>query len=258
MSGADIAKIVREARQRARRERRTLTHEDLAALLVGSRPVRSPSMRRRMAIHESGHVVARLAYDLGAITLVTIDGRDGHGFVESIVDEASVQTEDRLACLIQVYLAGRAAELELCGEALAGSGGSGKSDLARGSALAYALEVSLGYGSRMPLLFRDPDDYVSEIRFDPDLAARVNSRLEAAHAAVTTLIRRNLHPLNDLVDALLRHGTLEGSELDEMLVKMRSQIDHPDPPAPAPGRGIAPTRNCSGTRTHRRRQEERS
>jgi cell division protease FtsH len=216
MSGADIAKTVREARQKARRERRALAHADLAALLAGSRPARSPSMRRRMAIHESGHVIARLAYDLGAITLVTIDAQDGHGFVESIVDEASIQTEGRLAHLIQVYLAGRAAEHLIYSEALAGSGGSGKSDLARASALAYALEVSLGYGSRMPLLFRDPDDYIAEIRFDPDLAVRVNRRLEAAHAAVTALIHRNLHPLNDLVDTLLRHGTLEGGELEEV------------------------------------------
>jgi cell division protease FtsH len=225
MSGADIARLVREARQRARRERRALAHADLAALLVSSRPARSPSMRRRMAIHESGHVVARLAYDLGAITLITIDARDGHGFVESIVDEASVQTEGRLAHLIQVYLAGRAAELAVCGEALAGSGGSGKSDLARASALTYALEASLGYGGTMPLLYRDPDDYIAEIRFDPDLAARVNRRLEAAHAAVTTLIRGNLHLLNDLVDALLRHGTLEGGELQDLLADTRSQID---------------------------------
>jgi hypothetical protein len=39
-----------------------------------------------------------------------------------------------------------------------------------------------------------------------------------------------------------------------MLVEMRSQIAHPAPP----GSGIEPTRNCSGTRTHRRRQEKRS
>jgi cell division protease FtsH len=154
MSGADIARLVREARQKARRERRTLAHADVAALLVGSRPARSPSIRRRMAIHECGHVVARLAHNLGAITLITIDGPDG-GFVESDVDHALIQTEGQLSHMIEVYLAGRVAELAVCGEALAGSGGSGKSDLARASALAYALETSLGYGSTTPLLYRD-------------------------------------------------------------------------------------------------------
>jgi cell division protease FtsH len=223
MSGADIARLVREARQKARRERRALAHADLAALLVGSRPARSPSMRRRMAIHECGHVVARLAYDLGAITLVTIDGPDG-GFVESDVDHALIQTEVQLSHMIEVYLAGRAAELAVCGEALAGSGGSGKSDLARASALAYALEVSLGYSNVAPLLYRDPDDYVAEIRFDPDLAARVNARLEAAHAAVTNLIRNNLDGLHHLAKALIRYGTLEGGELDEMLAEVRKRV----------------------------------
>jgi hypothetical protein len=94
--------------------------------------------------------------------------------------------------------------------------------------LAYALEVSLGYGSTTPLLYRDTDGYDVEIRFDPDLAARVNRRLEAAHAAVTSLIRSNGTAHQILVEALLRSGTLEGQELDEVLAEVRKQIPVPE------------------------------
>jgi len=225
MTGADIARLVREARQKARRERRSLTHADVAGLLVGSRPARSPSMRRRVAIHESGHVLVRLIHGLGAITLVTIDGREGHGYVESLVDDALIQSEIQLSHMLEVYLAGRAAEFVVYGAALAGSGGSDQSDLARASALAYALETSLGYGSVAPLLYRDPDGCDVEMRFDPSLADRVNRRLEIAHAAATDLIRHNRGALDYFVAALLRHGPLEGEELEAMLAEVRRKVD---------------------------------
>lgn len=193
MTGADIARVVREARQKARREKRTLRQSDLAAVLARSRPVRSLSMRRRIAVHESGHILARLIHGLGDISLVTIDGRDGHGYVESTMDDTLVQTEDGLTHLIEIFLAGRAAEYAIYGDALAGSGGSERSDLARATHLAYLMEASIGYGTTTPLLYRDPDDRVGELRLDPDLAARVNLRLEDAYSAVGDILRRHRH-----------------------------------------------------------------
>jgi cell division protease FtsH len=224
MTGADIARLVREARQKARREQRTLRHADLVHLLARSRPVRSLSMRRRIAIHESGHVLIRLIHGLGDISLVTIDGRDGHGYVESTMDDALIQTEEGLAHLIQAFLAGRAAEQVTYGDALAGSGGSERSDLARATDLAYLMEASIGYGSVMPLLYRAPDDRVAELRLDPDLAARVNGRLEHAFAVVGELIRQHRVLLRYLSDALMRHGTLEGVELAAVLAEVRDKI----------------------------------
>jgi cell division protease FtsH len=224
MTGADIAKAVREARQKARRESRTLSHADLATLLIGSRPVRSLSMRRRIAVHESGHILARLIHGLGDISLVTIDGRDGHGYVESTIDDTLVQTEEGLTRLIEIFLAGRAAEYAIYGDALAGSGGSDRSDLARASNLAYMLEASLGYGSRMPLLYRDPDNRQDELRLDPDLAARVNCRLEDAYSAVGDILRRHRPVLRHLSDVLIQHSTLEGADLSAMLAEARIKV----------------------------------
>lgn len=82
MSGADIERLVREARQTARRERRSLAWEDLDRRLSASKPKRSEALRWRMAVHESGHAIARMVLGLGVITLITIDAVDG-GRVES-------------------------------------------------------------------------------------------------------------------------------------------------------------------------------
>ncbi|MGN6538159.1 MAG: ATP-dependent Zn protease [Mesorhizobium sp.] len=229
MTGADIERVVREARQKARRAGRPLIHSDLEECLLGSRPARSPSMRRQIAIHESGHVIARLAYGLGRVTLITIDDRDGHGYVESASDQATADAEGYLTHLVQVYLAGRAAERIVVGKALAGSGGSDRSDLARASRLSYMLEASLGYGSRSPLLYRDPDSYDVEMRSDPKLAARVNSRLEAADAAVSDLLSHNQGALQHLTAALVCHGTLEGADLRAALAEARERIGFPSP-----------------------------
>lgn len=239
MTGADIARIIREARQKARREKRTLSHSDLAAVLARSRPVRSPSMRRRIAVHEAGHVLVRLVHGLGEITFVTIDGRDGHGYVESTADDALVQTEGGLTRLIQVFLAGHAAEQVTYGDALAGSGGSDRSDLARATALAYLMEASLGYGTTTPLLYRDPDERVAELRLDSDLASRVNGRLEHAHATASGLIRQRRVLLRYLSDALMRHGTLEGVELATVLAEVRARFENIDLPSHPSGQGAA-------------------
>jgi cell division protease FtsH len=224
MTGADIARIIREARQKARREKRTLSHSDLAAVLARSRPVRSPSMRRRIAVHESGHILVRLIHGLGEITFVTIDGRDGHGYVESTADDALIQTEDGLTRLVQVFLAGRAAEQVTYGNALAGSGGSERSDLARATHLAYLMEASIGYGTTTPLLYRDPDERAAELRLDPDLAERVNCRLEDAYSAVGDILRRHRPVLRYLSDVLILHGTLEGADLSAMLAEARIKL----------------------------------
>jgi len=220
LSGADIERLVREARQAARRARRPLAHADLEALLAGARPTKSPAMRHRIAVHEAGHVLARLLHRVGTISLVTIEGLDGQGYVESIMNDDAVDTQERCLAMLGVYLAGRVAEQVVFGATLSGSGGSERSDLARATALAYAMEASLGFGTEMPLLYRDIADQHAALRFDPGLARRVNARLETAQADVCRLIGRNRRRLNTIAETLLQHGTLEGRELAALVANL--------------------------------------
>lgn len=218
-SGADIERLVREARQRARRERRTPTYADLDALLAATRPTMSPEKRRRVAVHEAGHLLLRVLLGVGEVTLVTIEAVGGDAFTESIATDGIIETHQACEDYLAVMMGGRAAEQVVYGSALAGSGGSSQSDLAQATRLATVMETSLGFGSRHPLLYRDPDHWQTLLRQDTRLARRVHARIEKAERRARRLVRQDRGQLEIAVDELLKHGTLEGEQLKRLLQK---------------------------------------
>ena len=224
LSGADIERLVRVARQRARREQRPLAWRDLDDLLSAARPAMSAEMRRRIAVHEAGHALARIMLGVGTLTVVTIDGPNG-GFTETSFAEAELETEQRCQDRLIVIMAGRAAEQVVHGSSIAGSGGFARSDLARATQLATALETSLGFGRRMPLLYRDPDDWQAVIRQARKLAGIVHRRLESAEASARALVRRHRAQLDLIAGQLETRGTLEGHELARLVDKVRACRD---------------------------------
>lgn len=221
-SGADIERLVREARQKARREQRALTFADLDQLLSASRPAISPQKRRRIAVHEAGHVLARILLDLGELTTVTIDTATG-GFTESTSPDDLVDTAQQCEHYLLATMAGRAAEQVIYGSTLSGSGGFPHSDLAKATQLATAMEVALGFGRRLPLLYRDPDHWQALIRQDRELARHVHRRLDRAEAAARKLVRRHRHQLEMIADELEARGTLEGRELVDLVARVRAE-----------------------------------
>jgi ATP-dependent Zn protease len=220
-SGADIERLVREARQRARRKGRPLTYADLNRLLSASRPVISPEKRRRMAVHEAGHALARILLDLGELKVVTIDAADG-GFTEAGSTEGLIDTAERFMDYLVVTMAGRAAERVAYGSVLAGSGGSSHSDLARATQVATLMETSLGYGHHQPLLYRDPGHWQALLWQNARLARRVHRRLARAETSARKLIRRHRFLLHLIADALEARGTLEGPELATLVERVRA------------------------------------
>ncbi|HEV7416377.1 MAG TPA: ATP-dependent Zn protease [Tianweitania sediminis] len=223
LSGADIERLVREARQKARRERRTLGWSDLADRLAATKGDKPEGLRRRMALHEAGHAVARLAFRLGIITLITIDGPGGIGLVESEERLPREETEDWLQTLLVAMLAGRAAEEELVGSCAAGSGGFAESDLGSATKLALRMEVAFGFGCEMPLLYRDAEQQALLLS-RADIAQRVNTRLEHAYAQARELIRSHRAVVEELAAILLQRETLEGPELSRILQGMVEKI----------------------------------
>lgn len=229
MSGADVERLVREARGRARRERRQLGWEDIAAMLDASRPQISDDLRWRVAIHESGHAVARLALSRGDIVMITIDGASG-GFVKVREDIIEAQTEAWIMRRVAVCLAGRAAELEFFGAAAAGAGGNEASDLGTATALALSMETEVGYGQLLPLVYRKTSDGTSSLIYRPDLAAQVNVRLKEADRVAASLVRRHRAAVEMLARELMVHLTLEGEQLRATLDTISAVIgEHPEP-----------------------------
>lgn len=226
-SGADVERMVREARQKARREKRSLTYEDLASRISGGKPKRSPLLRHRIAVHEAGHVVTRLYLGLGTITRITIDAVEGGGYIMGNVGEDE-QTEEFLTTALVTTLSGRAAEEVMIGSVTSSSGGSERSDLAMATDLALEMETVLGFGKTRPLLYRPVRNSDAVLAMDSELSARVSARLDAAYAAAVKIVKTQKPALDFLAKALFEEETLEGTELETILGEVRQRMVQTD------------------------------
>lgn len=229
MTGADVERVIREARQKARRGNGQVAFADINDILAAARPERPQPLRWRMAIHEAGHAVARLVLDQGRVTAVSIDGPFG-GYTEGETPTMEAETESFFLGLLVIRLAGRAAEEELLGSVTAGAGGSPDSDLGQATALAMAMETALGFADTAPLLYRPVEDRSSLLAYNPILAEHVSARLEEAYGRARDLIRQNGDSIRLLADALMAHDTLEGMHLIAVLREVRKRMVSAGPP----------------------------
>jgi ATP-dependent Zn protease len=142
-TGADIERVIREARQKARRQNRQMTYDDIMAALTAGQSSMGPELLWRIAVHESGHALVTILFGIADIQTVSVGNGQG-GFVDSLTKTGMVENEDWLQKLIACLLAGRAAETLIFGDTSIGSGGTSASDLARATKLATDAEASLG------------------------------------------------------------------------------------------------------------------
>jgi cell division protease FtsH len=214
MSGADIERLIREARQRARRERRSLSYRDVDEAIGGTRPYVPAAQLWRRAVHEAGHVIARVKLGIGRVRSATINGSLGQSYVEHEVGFHELQTEADLTAMIVIALAGRAAEEELLGSVTMGAGGSAQSDLALATELAFDMEARFGFGGRWPLLYRAKPDSFSN---DVELIERVNHRLDCAYKEARQIVRHERARVISFARLLVSVGTIEGRSLDDAI-----------------------------------------
>jgi len=223
-SGADVSLAVRGALRRARLARRALSQDDLLAELY-NRPLENAFARplhgdglRRVAVHEAGHAVLRLAQgeSLGGIAYLSIVPRpDGSlGFMATRPNpDISVRTRTDYLSLITTILGGRAAEEVFYGSQAvgAGAGGGATSDLARAMALALDMVCRLGLGRELRLCWREePND--ADIQEAETLLAEALARAKATVEADRDRVIR-------IADALVARQELSGEELCELVGK---------------------------------------
>jgi len=226
-SGADIERIVREARRTARRFGRSLVWNDLAEALGAARQNRPEPMRWRMAVHEAAHALVHLVVGSGDLSILSIEA--DHGGIVQIKPQAHVpETEAWLMAQIIVRLAGRAAEEIIFGDALAGSGGSPQSDLAIATDLATMLETCLGFGRHQPLLYRPMGDHSHMLALDARLAAAVHERLDACYNQAREILEAEGDAHLWLARTLLHHGVLEGDDLAAVVAEVRGRLRGPN------------------------------
>lgn len=206
-TGADIEQAVRTAKGRARRAGRNLTMADLKACLADASPPLTGPLRRRFAVHEAGHAIVAIALGLGTVESITIDATRGTTHIRR--DPMRDQDEQYFLDELTMTMAGRAAEAEILGSVGAGSGGLSASDLDHATHLAAAIEGSLGYGAKYPLLFMPEEVLRIRLLNDREFAERAHKRIEAAEARARDIIRRDRPAVDDLADRLGRESAVE-------------------------------------------------
>jgi ATP-dependent Zn protease len=221
-TGADIERLVHEARQRARRERRSMTWDDLEKAIRQRQPRLPNDLRWRVAVHESGHSIASLHLGVAEVQQLSIEASETRlGFLAAAAATA-ILTEARALDMLCLHLAGRAAEEVILGSISLGSGGSAGSDLAIATELALALETRVGRGSAWPLLYRDATTIPALLFVEPGLADRVSTRLDEASARARRLVADHKDELLALANALVERGTLEGPEIAALVTAAQS------------------------------------
>lgn len=217
LTGADVERIVREARLKARREKRPLTYCDLEAGVRGHRPPLPQDARWRLAVHEAGHAIVHHALRLGSIKALTIDSADG-GRNDLTFASCGPDTCAWYERVLALLLAGRAAELISLKSVSAGSGGAEQSDLARATRIALEMEQTLGFGRKHPLLYLEHKDPTAILSLDADLANRVHQRLEFAEARATEVILSNRAAFETLARSLFDAQALDGKAVMDILI----------------------------------------
>lgn len=221
-TGADIERLVRELRQKTRRERRPITWEDIETALMASRIRLTDGHRYWLAVHEVGHAMAYTLLETGTVYAVTVGGSlngsiQSFGQVEFTPFHDSPQNDDWLMRTCAASLAGRTAELLVFGETLAGSGGDPNSDLARAARLMLAAETQLGFSEVNPLVYVLPEQAQQQLLYDAELRKRVDARLKRAESMAMEMLTRHKTALTSIARQLADTGVMSGDEFRKAL-----------------------------------------
>lgn len=208
-TGAQAMGWAKDARAAARAAGRDMVIDDLVGV-IGPPDEAPPHERRLLAVHEAGHAVLSHRIAPGCVRAVSIVGRGdaaGHTLTRRRLGKSPTKAEIELD--VVCTLAGRAAEVEILGEASVGCGGSIDSDLGIATLQIASMLVSFGLGPNL-IYAGAPDRAMEMMQFDPELRATVSRTLAALHERAVLAVRQNRKAIDAVVEELLRRRHLGG------------------------------------------------
>lgn len=208
MSGADVARHVRNARRLARRKGRCLFPDDYRAAIEQDAPGLGSDILRRVAIHEAGHAVAALKLGMSGNISASIIARNATlGSVA--IDRPGVMDFAGLKDLIAVTLAGRAAEEALLGSPSTLAGGeTDATDLARATKLAESAVMRYGFTSSAGLVWRTMSDVAVYAE-----APAVRALLQEVYERALALVRAHRTYVQAVAYALVSKRVLAHADI---------------------------------------------
>jgi ATP-dependent Zn protease len=225
-TGADIERLVRDAKRSARRQSQSV---NACHIIDNLRPlIKLPETYvRTLAIHEAGHAVVSFELGHSKVSAIKISSHkvEGEirelGYVEYHPPAPQRRTRSFFEAAIASFLGGIAAELEVYGSFTDGAGGADGADLNRATDLATALEGSLGMGHTL-ISGKFEQTESSNLRlYLPELRREVHDILETQLARARSVIRAQRPALDAIADSLIVTGELAGEEVIEIISQHR-------------------------------------
>jgi cell division protease FtsH len=241
-SGADLANVVNEAvllAIRANKEEVEVEDLDEAVQRTLSGSVRrtltlTPAERKQIAVHESGHVILAVATgrfaDVHRVSILT-RGRNLGGMSMG-TDESAVITFTGMQSRLAIHMAGVAAEDVVFGESSTGA----ELDIASATLLArdmvgrYGMSDKIG---RVRLLGAETDEFLEgEVVLNAvagathqDFDSEVRRLIGEATREAVRVLSAHRATLDRLAHRLEVEETLEGADLEDLLVEVQPEMD---------------------------------
>lgn len=223
MTGADLAKVARDARRLARSEKRELTIDDLRAALPEVVRI-DGEYRHSIAVHEAGHTIVgnKLKHGkyLGSriVDQVVLNGADQKGGAAYFeIPALGWRNLEHYLSQITVMLAGLAAEQIVLGSTGDGAGMGRSSDLAVATRLATLVETMFGMGATFRHSLATKDDELEKLRTnDRELAFRVDCKLATQFLRAKEILESNRPLLDAVTDTLVEDGSITPKQYQEL------------------------------------------
>ncbi len=241
LSGADLANLLNEAAiLTARRFKPMITtleiDDALDRITIGLtlNPLLDSKKKRLIAYHELGHALLMTLLEhsdpLNKVTIIPRSGGVG-GFAQQSFDEDMVDSglysRAWLIDRITITLGGRAAEMEIFGDAEVTAGAS--NDLRVVSNLAREMVTRYGMSDLGPLALESGNDQVflgggdmyNRNEYSEEVASKIDEQVRAialrGYERARQIIREHRDLMDHLVDIILYEETIEGEEFRKIV-----------------------------------------
>ncbi|MCP3941754.1 MAG: ATP-dependent metallopeptidase FtsH/Yme1/Tma family protein [Desulfobacteraceae bacterium] len=242
-SGADLENLVNEAALlAAKRDHEKLTMRDFEDSkdkvymgLERKSKVIKEEERKTTAYHEGGHaLVARFLPNTDTVNKITIIPRGrAAGVTWFLPEEGDFKYKDQLENELAIAFGGRVAEEIIFKRISTGA----SNDIKQATKLANSMVRSFGMSDNLALLsYEDHDDNIFIGRemtqaksYSEATAQQIDSEIstiiDRAYKNAKRVLEANLDILHALTDLLIEKETVMGSELDDLIAKLRPDFD---------------------------------